>query len=160
MIQPLRARLTPSLSVLAASALTLAPIIADAPVLPPFGLMMLLAWRLMRPEYWPIWAAAPFGLFDDLLSGQPPGSGVMLWSLIFLAIDAVDSRLVWRDYWQDWLIAAAAIAFALVGGVLLVVFSGGGGRISLIVPQLIMSVLLYPLVQRIAARLDRWRLGR
>ena len=155
----LRARLTPALSVLIGSALTLAPIIADAPLLPPFGLMMLLAWRLMRPVYWKIWAAAPFGLFDDLLSGQPPGSAVLLWSLIFLAIEAVDNRLVWRDYWQDWAIAAAAIAFALTGGWVLVLVSGGGGGLRLIVPQLLMSILLYPLTARIAARLDRWRLA-
>lgn len=140
--------------------MTLVPIVADTPMLPPFGLLMLLAWRLMRPEYWPVWAAAPFGLFDDLLSGQPPGSGVLLWSLIFLAIEAVDRRLVWRDYWQDWLIAAAGIAFALGGAVLLVLFSGGGGGLALIVPQLVISVLLYPLVARIASRLDRWRLDR
>jgi len=49
MNRKLRARLTPTLSVLIGSAMTLAPIIADAPMLPPFGLMMLLAWRLMRP---------------------------------------------------------------------------------------------------------------
>lgn len=159
MIHPIRASLTPTLSVLAGSLLTIAPVVADAPVLPPAGLLMLLAWRIMRPDYWPVWAAAPFGLFDDLLSGQPPGSGVLLWSLIFLAIEAVDRRLVWRDYWQDWLIAAAAVAFALFGGFLLVLFSGGGGHVLLIVPQVVMSILLYPLAARLAARLDRWRLN-
>ena len=159
MIHPLRARLTPTISVLVGSLFTIAPVVADAPVLPPFGLLMLIAWRLLRPDYWPIWAAAPFGLFDDLLSGQPAGSGVLLWSLIFIAVEAVDRWLVWRDYWQDWLIAAAAIAFALFGGLMLVLFSGGGGHALLIVPQVIMSILFYPLAARTAAALDRWRLS-
>ena len=47
----------------------------------------------------------PLGLFDDLVSGQPLGSAMLLWTLCFLAIDVLEQRLVWRDFWQDWLIA-------------------------------------------------------
>ena len=54
------------------------PIIAPAPVLPPFGFLLMLAWRLLRPGLLPPWAGLPLGLFDDLYSGQPMGSGVLL----------------------------------------------------------------------------------
>ena len=67
----------PIASVLLGSLVTIVPMIASHPVLPPFGLMMLLGWRLLRPELFKIWAAAPFGLFDDLVSGQPLGSVTM-----------------------------------------------------------------------------------
>jgi hypothetical protein len=51
------------------------PIIAPAPVPPPLGFLLLLAWRLLRPGLLPPWAGLPLGLFDDLYSGQPTGSG-------------------------------------------------------------------------------------
>jgi rod shape-determining protein MreD len=155
----LRARVVPVLSVLVASLLPVCfPLILQAPMLPPLGLMTLLAWRLLRPGLWPIWAALPLGLFDDLASGQPVGSAMLIWTLLFLAIDASERTLVWRDYLQDWLIAAGAIAAALVTGFLLALAAGGSGSILLIVPQLLASVLLFPAVARLCARLDQWRL--
>ena len=50
---PLRTVLVPILSTLAGSAMAILPIIATEPIIPPFGLMLLLAWRLLRPEMWP-----------------------------------------------------------------------------------------------------------
>lgn len=66
-------------SILAGSLVTLLPVVATVPFLPPFGLLMFLGWRLLRPGALPVWAAAPLGLFDDLVSGQPLGSAVLLW---------------------------------------------------------------------------------
>ena len=60
----------PILSVMTGSMLvSILPVIAITPSLPPLGLLMLLGWRLLRPDLWPLWIAAPLGLFDDVLSG-------------------------------------------------------------------------------------------
>ena len=155
----MRGRILPILTTLAGSCLVLLPYVATAPTLPPFGFLMLIAWRLLRPELWPIWIGLPLGLFDDLMSGQPIGSAVMLWTLALLAIDVIDQRLVWRDYWQDWLIAAGLIIAILLGGLATANGAGGEGHIVLIVPQMIISVLAYPVVARLCALLDRWRLS-
>ncbi|MFV0624560.1 rod shape-determining protein MreD [Sphingomonas sp. ac-8] len=96
--------------VMLGSLLTIVPLVATVPFLPPFGLIGLLAWRLFRSNALPVWSAAPLGLFDDLVSGQPMGSATLLWSLCLLALDLLDTRLVQRDFWQDWVIATAAIA--------------------------------------------------
>ena len=90
----------------------LLPIVSSAPVLPPFGLLFLLAWRLLRPGLWPVWVGAPLGLFDDLLSGQPIGSAIALWSLALILIDIVEQRFLWRNLWQDWLLAALVTLLA------------------------------------------------
>ena len=46
---PLRVRGTPIASVMVASLLpSILPIVATSPTVPPFGLLMLLAWRLFR----------------------------------------------------------------------------------------------------------------
>lgn len=155
----IRGRILPILTTIFGSATVILPVIADSPILPPFGLLMLLAWRLLRPELWPVWIGIPLGLIDDLFSGQPIGSAVLLWTTSLLILDLVDTRLVWRDYWQDWLIAAGAIMFCLVGGILTANAVGGNGNILLIVPQLGLSILIYPMIARLCALLDRWRLS-
>ncbi len=155
-LPPRRARALPWATVAGGSLLTVAPFVATMPVLPPFGLLMLLAWRLLARFALRPWAAAPLGLFDDLVSGQPLGSAVLLWSLCFLAIEYVEQRLVFRDFWQDWLIAGGAIACALVGGrVLATPFAA---QVDLAVAlQIIVSVLLFPVATRLVASIDRKR---
>lgn len=156
---PLRALLVPVLSVLLGSVVTILPYFPDGPILPPFGFMLFLGWRLLRPGLWPVWAGLPFGLFDDLFSGQPFGSAALTWSLTMLAMEAIDARIFWRDAVRDWLIAAVAIAAILLLGFL---FSGLAHRmpdLTIILPQLALSILLFPLVVRFCARLDSWRLA-
>jgi rod shape-determining protein MreD len=59
---------------------------------------------------------------------------------------------------QDWLVAAAAIAGCLVVGFLFALFAGGDAPILSIVPQLFATMLLFPAIARLCARLDSWRL--
>ena len=154
-----KARAVPIVSTMIGSLVpALLPVIAQAPVLPPLGLMSLLAWRLLRPGFWAVWAPLPLGFFDDLVSGQPVGSAMLCWTLAFLAIEASERSVLWRDYVQDWLVAAAAIAGCLIGGYFLALFAGGAAPILAIVPQILASMLLFPIVARLCARLDVWRL--
>ena len=157
---PSRFRLsgTPIITVMLGSAVTILPVIAQAPVMPPFGLLVLLSWRLLRPELWRVWIGVPLGLFDDIMSGQPIGSAMFLWTATLIGIDAVEHRMVWRSYRQDWLIASAAIIFCIVGGVIFARVTGGGHiNLQLVVPQMLWTVLIFPFVVRQCARIDRWR---
>lgn len=150
---------TPIISVLLGSAiLSILPVIAVTPALPPSGLLMLLAWRLLRPELWPLWIAAPLGLFDDIMSGQPIGSAMFLWTAAFIGIEVTNSRLLWRDYWQDWLIAAFSISFCILGGFYFARLAAGGGSMLIVLPQIAWSILLFPAAMRLCALIDRWRL--
>ncbi|MGE4323196.1 MAG: rod shape-determining protein MreD [Sphingobium sp.] len=150
---------TPVITVLLGSMMTVLPFITQSPLLPPFGLLALLGWRLLRPELWRAWVGVPLGLFDDLMSGQPIGSAMFLWTVTLIAIDAIEQRLLWRDYWQDWLIAAAAIIFCTTGGVLFARLTGGGDvKLLLVAPQMVWTILLFPFVARQCVRIDRWRL--
>jgi rod shape-determining protein MreD len=154
-----KARAVPIVSTMAGSlAPLLLPVIAQAPILPPFGLMTLLAWRLLRPGFWAVWAPLPLGFFDDLASGQPVGSAMLSWTAAFLAIEASERSVLWRDYLQDWLVAAAAIAGCLLAGYAFALFAGGRAPILAIMPQLLAAILLFPAVARLCARLDVWRL--
>ncbi|MGJ3649891.1 rod shape-determining protein MreD [Sphingomonas sp. GlSt437] len=149
-------RLIPALSVMAGSLTTIVPVIAGIGLLPPFGLLMLLAWRLSQAEAIAIWAAPLLGLFDDLVSGQPTGCSMLLWSLCFIAFDLVDQRLVWRDFWQDWALAAGALAFCLILGRL--VASPLGAHVdTVLLAQILVSSLLYPVIVRLVAWIERTR---
>lgn len=154
-----RARAVPIVSTMVASILPLmVPVIAEGPVLPPFGLLVILAWRLLRPGFWAPWAPLPLGLFDDLASGQPLGSAMLSWTVAFLAIEFSERTLIWRDYLQDWFTAALAVTGCLLAGYVSALFTGGAGSVAAMVPQIIASILVFPAVLRLCARLDSWRL--
>ena len=149
----------PITSVAIASMITALPIFTEEPMLPPLGLLMFLSWRLMRPGLLPVWSGVPFGLMDDVFSGQPFGSAGLLWSLAMLSIEIIDARAIWRDHIQDWLIAAVLIAGVLLGGLWIAGIAHAAPAPAVLIPQIILSILLYPLAVRICARLDSWRLA-
>lgn len=154
-----RARLVPVASTLVGSACALLPTVALSPAWPPFGLLMLLGWRLMRPEMWAAWVGLPLGLADDLMTGQTLGTGMVTWTACLLLVDLVEVRLLWRDYWQEWLLAAIAITLAILAAWAIARWTGGGASVKLVYPQILTSILCFPVVGRLCAMLDRWRLA-
>ena len=136
------------------------PIATAGPLLPPIGFLFLLAWRLLRPGVLPIWSGIVFGMWDDLFSGQPFGSAILLFSAAMLVIELIDIRFPWRGFAQDWLIAAGIVVVYILVATLV-----SGSRLSLplfsvIVPQLLLSIIAYPFIAFIVSRLDKLRLMR
>lgn len=151
-----RARAIPWATVMAGSLVTIIPVVATIPLLPPFGFVMLLAWRLLARFAFRPWAAAPLGLFDDLVSGQPLGSAVLMWSLAFVGIDMLEQRLAFRDYWQDWLIASGLIAACILGG-RFIAGPVGAHVDTVLIAQIVVTMLCFPLAARIVAFIQNKR---
>lgn len=154
------ANIVPWGSILLGSFLPVFVIASALPIVPPLGLLMLIAWRLVRPGLLPVWAGLPLGLFDDLFSGQPFGFAIFAWSLIMIAIELVETRFPWRSFWQDWFTAGILVLAYLLGGWLL---SGGEPTVHSLIalgPQLVLSILVFPLASRLVSRLDHFRLSR
>ena len=157
---PVKMAAIPIILVLLASMVTTLPIFTSQPFLPPLGLMILLAWRMLRSGIWPMWVGLPFGMFDDIFNGQPFGSSALLWSLAMIGMEEIADRwAIWRNYWQDWLIASIIIILALLAGLWFVGLSSTAPGASIFLPQIVISVLLFPLIVRLCARLDGWRLS-
>jgi rod shape-determining protein MreD len=152
-------RYVPVGTTLLAILLGLLPLNTSHALLPDLGFLVLLAWRLLRPEIWLASAALGFGLFDDLVSGHPIGQSMALWTSIFLLLDLLEHRLHYKDFWFDWLYAAGAIIFHTVGAWYIGVLMGSPSLIQQLLPQLVVTILAYPVAARLVLGLDRWRLG-
>lgn len=157
---PLRARSVPYLSIMAGSLVPVLLIADLMPLAPSCGFLLLLGWRMVRPGLLPQWAGAPLGAFDDLVSGQPFGSAILLWSLAMIAFEVIETRFPWRGFWQDWF-TAGVMAVAYWFAALMV----SGARLTpemlaVALPQALLAVLLYPITARLVASLDRFRLKR
>jgi rod shape-determining protein MreD len=155
-----RRQWVPILSTLAATMLDLMPIIAQRPLVPDFAFLVLISWRLLRPEIWPAHIALPLGLFNDMIAGHPIGQSMAVWTLAFLLLDLIDSRVGWRDYWLDWVFAALLILAHTAAGWYVARLMGSVTLFDVMVPQIVLSIFAYPLVARLIVGLDRWRLAR
>ncbi len=150
----------PVISILLGSLLPILFVASAVPLVPPMGMMILLGWRLVRPGIIPVWAGFPLGIWDDLFSGFPFGSAVLLWSMALLGIEALEARFPWHGFFQDWLTAGLILSTYLLVATLL---SGGHGSFPMLlalIPQLLLSLMLFPIISRMIARLDRLRLTR
>ena len=141
-----------------ASMMPLLPIVSASPVMPPWGLLLLLGWRMLHRNIWPAWLGFPLGLWDDMFSGQPLGSSIVLWTLTLVGLDMLDRRMVWREFNEEWWLAAVIITAALVLGLLIANPSGNHTSILIILPQIAISILVFPMVARACAVFDAWRL--
>lgn len=148
----------PWLTIILASMASFSPIIASAPIMPPLSYLMLLGWRMMRPGLLPVWAGLPLGFIDDLYSGQIFGSGILLWSLSMLAMELIDERFLWRSFAQDWLAASVLTTAYLAAGATLAGMATGYPLPFVVLPQVLISVLTFPVAAGIIALLDRVRL--
>lgn len=157
---PWRARSVHYISIMLGSLLPVWMMADVMPLVPPLGFLFFLSWRLMRPGLMPLWAGVPLGAFDDLFSGQPFGSAILLWSLTMIALELIETRFPWRGFWQDWFTAGLASVLYIAAAMLV---SGAPNTPYLVMatlPQILLAVLLYPLLARFIAWLDRFRLSR
>lgn len=154
------AEYVPAATVVVAILLSSLPIITDTGWFPDFGFLLLIAWRLFRSDVWPGWWAAPLGLLNDLAAGQPLGLSVSIWTLSMLALDLLDRRTIWRDYWIEWMLAGLLILLFESAQWQVAAWMGARVPFSFMVPAILISIAAFPVAAWFVARLDHWRLGR
>ena len=150
----------PAASVVLASLLAALPLISNTGWYPDFAFLMFLGWRLLRADPWPSWWAAPLGLVNDLFTGYPLGYSVALWCATMIALDLVDRRTMWRDYWIEWMLAAVLITADELLQWRVAKALDAAPPLVAIAPAIAISVLVFPLAAWLVGRLDRWRIGR
>jgi rod shape-determining protein MreD len=143
-----------------ASLLAALPIVSTSGWYPDFGYLVFIGWRLLRADPWPAWWAAPLGLVNDLFTGYPVGFSITLWSATMLALDLIDRRTMWRDYWVEWVVGAVLIAIDEWLQWRVAKLLGAAPAFARMVPALVISIVLFPVVAWIVSRIDAKRLGR
>ena len=154
------ASVVPAITVAGASLLAALPIVSTSGWFPDFGYLAFISWRLLRADPWPAWWAAPLGLVNDLFTGYPIGFSIALWSATMLALDLIDRRTMWRDYWIEWMLAAVLIGIDEWLQWRVARAAGADLPFTMMVPPLIISICVFPLCAWVVARVDARRLGR
>ena len=77
-----------------------------------------------------------------------------------LALDLVDRRTLWRDYWIEWVLAAVLIAIDEWLQWRIAKAVGGAPPFTDMLPSLTISICSFPLIAWLVSRVDAWRLGR
>jgi rod shape-determining protein MreD len=150
----------PAATVVLASLLAALPIVSTSGWYPDFGYLVFISWRLLRADPWPAWWAAPLGFVNDLFTGYPVGFSIALWSATMLALDLIDRRTMWRDYWVEWVLAAVLIATDEWLQWRVAKLVDAAPPFARMVPALVISIVLFPVVAWIVSRVDAKRLGR
>ncbi len=154
------AEFIPAASVVAGMLLSTLPVVAQTGWFPDFGFLMLIAWRLLRSDVWPSWWAAPLGLLNDLFLGLPVGLSVTVWTSSMLALDLLDRRTIWRDYWIEWALASLLIVFAEAAQWQVAAWMGAPVPFAFMLPPVLISIAAFPVAAWVVGRVDHWRLGR
>lgn len=149
----------PAASVVAASLLSALPIMSPSGWYPDVAFLALIAWRLLRPDPWPAWWAAPLGFANDLIAGYPIGFSVALWPAAMILLDLLERRTMWRDYWIEWALAALLILSAEAFGWWVSALQGAALPVTRIIPAVLIAVLCFPVVAWLVSRIDRWRMA-
>jgi rod shape-determining protein MreD len=154
------ATFVPAATVVVAALLAALPVVSTTGWFPDFGYLAFISWRLLRSDPWPAWWAAPLGLVNDLFTGYPIGFSIALWSATMLALDLIDRRTMWRDYWIEWMLAAVLIA--INEGLQWHVARLSGAELPpvVMVPPILISICVFPFSAWLISRVDAWRLGR
>jgi rod shape-determining protein MreD len=77
-----------------------------------------------------------------------------------LALDLIDRRTMWRDYWIEWMLATVLIAIDQWLQWRVARIAGADIPFTMMIPPLLISVCAFPLSAWAVARIDAWRLGR
>jgi rod shape-determining protein MreD len=83
-----------------------------------------------------------------------------IWTAAMLALDLLDRRTMWRDYWIEWALAALLIVADEAARWRIDGLMGAPLPFSVVWPPILIAILTFPVAAWAAAALDRWRLGR
>jgi len=77
-----------------------------------------------------------------------------------LALDLIDRRTMWRDYWIEWVLAAVLIAIDELLQWRVAGLVDAAPPIGRMAPPVIISICVFPVFAWAVSRIDAWRLGR
>ena len=145
----------PGVLTLLLTALMTAPLFASFPLLPHFALLGVFVWSTLQVELMPPWLAFLIGVAADLLLGLPLGINATLLPLVAIFVRVFQGTYGRHRYGFDWALAAIVILVFEALGWQLLAFAGTHGPFAPLLIQALTTVLAYPPVVWLCARLQR-----
>lgn len=151
----LRRAAVPGLVTLGLIVLMTAPLFASFPALPQLGLLGVFIWASFQPSLMPPWLAFLLGVVSDALLALPFGVNATLFALCALFVRIYASRFGLHRYGIDWAIfVLVMLVYELLAWQFLR-FTGHAGPFAPLLVQVLTTVLAYPAIVALAARLQR-----
>ncbi len=148
-------RATPALSVFLATLLMALPVPLAGGAMPHLALLLVIIWASLQPRLMPAWAAFILGLFADLVSGLPLGLSALLFPGAVIAVRLGEARVEGHSLFIDWVFTGLLVLAVHVLTWQLLGFTGSAAPLAPLAAQAAITLLAYPLVVTIAARIQR-----
>lgn len=148
-------RIVPVLSVLAAIIAMAAPIPMAWGVLPQLPLLFVMVWARLAPRLMPPPVVLMLGILTDLVVATPLGVHAALLTAAAIAVRLTEVRTETHSLFLDWIFATLIIFVANLLGWQMLGFTGLEAPLLPIMVQAGLTILTWPIVVRIAARIQR-----
>lgn len=148
-------RTVPALTVFASTLLMALPAPLAWGVIPQVPLLFVLIWASLAPRLMPAPLALVLGVLADLVTGLPLGINAFLFPAAVVAVRIAESRTEVRSLFLDWFFAAVVVLCANIVAWQMLAFTGRPGPLLPMLAQAVLTILAWPLVVRIAARIQR-----
>ena len=148
-------RAVPGLVTLALIVVMTAPLFVAVPAVPNLALLGVFVWASFQPGLMPPWLAFGLGGIADLLFGLPLGVEATLLAAVAIFVRVVDARFAEHRYAFDWLFAAVVVVAAAVAEWQLLALAGVVGPLVPLFLQAVTTILAYPAVVALLARIQR-----
>jgi rod shape-determining protein MreD len=148
-------RMIPALCVLLGLVLMALPLPLAWGVMPHIALLMVVIWASLQPRLMPAWAALLLGLVADLVTGLPFGVNGLIFVLAVIAVRLGEARVERHSLLLDWLFVSLLILASQLLLFELLAFAGREAALAPLVVQALVTMLAYPPVAALAARIQR-----
>lgn len=148
-------RAMPAFTVVLGTLLMALPIPLAWGAMPNLALLLVIIWSSLQPRLMPAWGAFLLGLFADLVSGLPFGLYALLFPAAAIAVRLADARVEGHSLFIDWVFTGLLVLAVHVLIWQFLGFTGSAAPLGPLLAQAVITILAYPLVATIAARVQR-----
>ena len=148
-------RAVPALTVFVSTLLMALPMPLAWGVIPQLPLLFVLIWAGVAPRLMPPQLALALGVIADLVIGVPLGIHAFLFPAIVVVVQIAEARTDVHSLFLDWLFAAILILAANLVAWQMLAFTGHPGPLLPLLVQALITILAWPPLMRVAARIQR-----
>ena len=147
--------LVPAMTVIGLLLVMTLPLLVPVPVFPHLGMIAVFVWATFQPGMMPPWAAFLCGMVADLLFAQPIGVNATLFASTAAFVRVFEARYGHHGHGFDWGVASLVIIVFAMMTVQLMALAGQPVPPLPMAWQVGTSIIAYPAVVAICARVQR-----